>query len=142
MNRDYIERVAPEHDKTSCSDANPCNARYKDDDFAGCYRCTLLKAAGWLGGKPLPDAPGVLASDAMKQAEDMRNATLRAVFLDLLGQVDKFIAEQGEADFYTGPARAMQAILHGRPPADHLRDGLERLMHEHGIGGVGEVGRG
>lgn len=43
---DYINKVAPSHDKTSCSDENPSsNARYKSDDFGGCYRCTLLTAA-------------------------------------------------------------------------------------------------
>jgi hypothetical protein len=41
----YINRVAPEHDKTSCSDENMNNARYAAHDFGGCYRCTLLRAA-------------------------------------------------------------------------------------------------
>jgi hypothetical protein len=45
MNLPYINKVAPIHEKNSCSDADPCNARYAADDFGGCYRCTLLEAA-------------------------------------------------------------------------------------------------
>ena len=45
VNIRYINKVAPRHDRTSCSDESPSNARYKEDDFGGCYRCTLLRAA-------------------------------------------------------------------------------------------------
>ena len=50
----YIDKIAPTHDKMSCDDTNAYNARYKEDDFGGCYRCTLIKAAlsnvpkGWI----------------------------------------------------------------------------------------------
>lgn len=44
MNLSYINTVAPEHNKTSCTDENRNNARYGADDFGGCYRCTLLEA--------------------------------------------------------------------------------------------------
>ena len=53
---------------------------------------------------------------------------LQAVFLDLLQQVDVFIEQQGEADFYTGPARAMRALLTGRKPAEHLQLGLDKFL--------------
>lgn len=95
-----------------------------------------LSIKNWRGWSAALAVAVPATADAMKQADALRTATLQAVFLDLLGQVDKFIAEQGEADFYTGPARAMQAILNGKPPADYLREGLQRLMAEHGITGV------
>lgn len=44
----YINKIAPEHGRTSCSDTNLYNAAYGLDDFDGhgrCYRCTLLAAA-------------------------------------------------------------------------------------------------
>lgn len=42
---EYVNKIAPHHDKVSCRDTNPSgNARYKRDDFGGCYRCTILKA--------------------------------------------------------------------------------------------------
>lgn len=56
-----------------------------------------------------------------------------AVFLDLLGQVDAFIEEQGEANFYTGPARAMRDLLAGKQPADYLQRGLDKFLAERGI---------
>jgi len=45
---EYINKIAPEHGRTSCSDTNLYNAAYGLDDFDGhgrCYRCTLLAAA-------------------------------------------------------------------------------------------------
>lgn len=42
----YIDRIAPEHDRTSCSDTDPCNGRFSPEDRGGCYRCTLLNAVG------------------------------------------------------------------------------------------------
>lgn len=45
---DYVNHIAPEHDRTSCSDNSLYNAAYNQDDFDGhgrCYRCTLLMAA-------------------------------------------------------------------------------------------------
>lgn len=41
----YINKVAPQHCKTSCDDHSAANARYSDSDFGGCYRCTLISAA-------------------------------------------------------------------------------------------------
>ena len=44
----YIDRIAPEHERTSCDDNNLINAAYALDDHGGygrCYRCTLLVAA-------------------------------------------------------------------------------------------------
>lgn len=44
----YVDSIAPEHDRTSCSDDNLYNAAYGIDDYDGrgrCYRCTLLRAA-------------------------------------------------------------------------------------------------
>lgn len=43
----YIDKIAPKHTRTSCSDDNLYNAAYGLDDFDGhgrCYRCTLLAA--------------------------------------------------------------------------------------------------
>jgi hypothetical protein len=59
-----------------------------------------------------------------------------AVFLDLLQQVDAFIEEQGEADFYTGPARAMRDLLAGKEPAEYLQHGLDKFLADRGIAGV------
>jgi hypothetical protein len=43
----YIDKIAPEHERISCSELNgdksAPNARYKADDFGGCYRCTLMQ---------------------------------------------------------------------------------------------------
>lgn len=44
---DYINYIAPEHDRTSCSDEDLYNAAYSPTDFDGygrCYRCTLISA--------------------------------------------------------------------------------------------------
>jgi hypothetical protein len=58
---------------------------------------------------------------------------LQTVFLDLLNQVDAFIATYGEADFYTAPARAMRAQIVGRQPPEYLQAGLDRFLAERGI---------
>jgi hypothetical protein len=58
------------------------------------------------------------------------------VFLDLLGQIDAFIEEQGEANFYTGPARAMRDLLAGKQPAEHLQRGLDKFLAERDMAGV------
>lgn len=50
----YVNKVAPEHCRTSCSDENLYNAWYGKDDvlFGRCTRCTLLQAAlGYLPPK-------------------------------------------------------------------------------------------
>jgi hypothetical protein len=65
-----------------------------------------------------------------------------AVFLDLLGQVDAFIEREGEAEFYTGPARAMRDLLAGKQPAEYLQRGLDKFLAERGIPGVKEADRG
>lgn len=44
----YVDKIAPEHDRTSCSDEILYNAAIDTDDYAGrgrCYRCTLLQVA-------------------------------------------------------------------------------------------------
>jgi hypothetical protein len=71
---------------------------------------------------------------SVKDAPQVRAAL--AVFLDLLQQVDAFIEEQGEADFYTAPARAMRDLLAGKQPADYLQRGLDKFLVERGIAGV------
>lgn len=43
----YINYIAPEHDRTSCSDDDLYNAAYGPDDFDGfgrCHRCSLIAA--------------------------------------------------------------------------------------------------
>lgn len=40
----YIDKLAPTHERTSCDDESPTNARYALNDFGGCSRCTLLAA--------------------------------------------------------------------------------------------------
>ena len=50
--RAFINKLAPKHEKISCTElANvdgtqvetvDINSRYKNDDFGGCYRCTLM----------------------------------------------------------------------------------------------------
>lgn len=40
----FVDKVAPKHCRTSCSDESPTNERYAPDDMGGCYRCTLLAA--------------------------------------------------------------------------------------------------
>lgn len=48
MVTDYINKIAPNHGRTSCDDGNLYNAAYGLDDFDGrgrCYRCTLIAAA-------------------------------------------------------------------------------------------------
>jgi hypothetical protein len=71
---------------------------------------------------------------SVKDAPAVRAAL--AVFLDLLQQVDAFIEKQGEADFYTGPARAMRDLLAGKEPADYLQRGLDKFLAERGLDGV------
>lgn len=58
----------------------------------------------------------------------------RAVFLDLLGQVDQFIEEQGEADFYTGPARALRCALQDKTPEPHLQAALAKFILDNDAG--------
>lgn len=43
----YIDKIAPEHERTSCTDENLYNSAYGLDDHNGhgrCYRCTLIAA--------------------------------------------------------------------------------------------------
>ena len=40
MAREFIDELYPEHDRTSCSDAVPCNADAAGSH--GCARCTAL----------------------------------------------------------------------------------------------------
>lgn len=51
--REFINTLAPTHEKISCSDAAKVqggqrvetielNSRFASDDFGGCYRCTLM----------------------------------------------------------------------------------------------------
>lgn len=43
----YINNIAPEHERTSCTDENIYNAAYGPDDRGGhgrCYRCCLIAA--------------------------------------------------------------------------------------------------
>jgi hypothetical protein len=43
----YVDKIAPEHERTSCTDSDLYNAAYALDDHGGygrCYRCTLLMA--------------------------------------------------------------------------------------------------
>lgn len=47
---DYVNAIAPEHERTSCSDDNLDNAAINIDDHRGhgrCYRCTLLQVASF-----------------------------------------------------------------------------------------------
>jgi hypothetical protein len=42
----YVDAIAPHHERTSCSDEDLYNAAYGIDDRGGyghCYRCTLLR---------------------------------------------------------------------------------------------------
>lgn len=42
---EYVNKVAPHHDRTHCREDNPnIEARFAPDDFGGCYRCTILHA--------------------------------------------------------------------------------------------------
>jgi len=42
---EFVDKVAPYHDRTGCSDDNPSReARFAPDDFGGCYRCTIMRA--------------------------------------------------------------------------------------------------
>jgi hypothetical protein len=52
---------------------------------------------------------------------------LRAALSDLLKQVNDFVAEQGEADFYTGPAMAALDRSSGSMREQHERD-LGKLL--------------
>lgn len=69
--------------------------------------------------------------DFLKRQAEGKLADVSAVFLDLLRQVDEFIAEQGEASFYTGPARAMRCRLEGKVVPHDLQPGLEKLLAQH-----------
>ena len=51
--REFINTLAPSHEKISCSEAAKVqggqrvetveiNSRFASDDFGGCYRCTLM----------------------------------------------------------------------------------------------------
>lgn len=71
---------------------------------------------------------------SVKDAPEVRAAL--AVFLDLLQQVDSFIEQQGEADFYTAPARAMRDLLQGKQPAEHLQRGLDRFIEAQQAAGL------
>jgi len=44
---EYVDSIAPNHDRTSCTDDDLYNAAYSIADHEGrgrCYRCTLLMA--------------------------------------------------------------------------------------------------
>lgn len=43
----YINKIAPEHERTSCTDENIYNSAYGVEDHYGhgrCYRCCLIAA--------------------------------------------------------------------------------------------------
>lgn len=65
------------------------------------------------------------------------NRLVRSVFLDLLAQVRKFCEEQGEAEFWTGPAEALRWTLEGRTPPQHLQSALAKFILLHPTSGVG-----
>lgn len=58
-----------------------------------------------------------------------------AVFLDLLAQVNKFCAEQGEADFETGAAEAMKLHIVGGKPPEGLQRQLDKVLAAYGVRG-------
>jgi hypothetical protein len=74
------------------------------------------------------EPPEVGTSFPNDDGEEASCNLIRAVFLDLLGQVDQFIEEQGEADFYTGPARALRCVMTGKTPPDHLQAALAAFL--------------
>lgn len=73
------------------------------------------------------------AEDDGKAASDK---LLQSVFLDLLAQVRKFCEEQGEADFWTGPAEALRHALEGRTPPERLQCALAEFILRQGASGV------
>lgn len=38
------DKIAPDHSRTSCSDAHPSNGSYSADDMGGCRRCDQIAA--------------------------------------------------------------------------------------------------
>ena len=64
---DYVNKIAPEHSRTSCDDDDLYNAAYGLDDFDGrgrCYRCTLLMAQAKARIEDASAAPAAPAADA------------------------------------------------------------------------------
>lgn len=54
--KQLIDALAPDHDRSSCSDDNPCNAFGYDGESgvftsSGCTRCSLMRVAS---GAELP----------------------------------------------------------------------------------------
>lgn len=65
----------------------------------------------------------------------MKLNACEAVLLDLLAQVRKFCAEQGEADFETGAAEAMKHHIVGGKPPDGLQRQLDKVLAAYGVEG-------
>lgn len=73
------------------------------------------------------------SNDDGKEASDR---LIRAVFLDLLGQVRAFIDAEGEANFWTGPAEALRWTLEGKTPPADLQSALAKFILKQGTTGV------
>ncbi|MEJ8837618.1 hypothetical protein [Ramlibacter sp. AN1133] len=61
------------------------------------------------------------------------STSAEAVLLDLLAQVRKFCAEQGEAEFETGAAEALRRQVMGLPVEEGLQRQLDRVVAAHRV---------
>lgn len=84
-------------------------------------------------GAPPEVGSSVVPADEGKEASDR---LIRAVFLNLLGQVRAFIDAEGEANFWTGPAEALRWTLEGKTPPSHLQHALAKFILQQSAYGV------
>lgn len=99
MDMSYINMIAPEHSRTSCSDERPVNGRYISDDMGGCYRCTLMDAGavpdGW---KLVPETatPEMLAE--IHLLESFTATAMHARYKAMLARAPEYKPEPADVD--------------------------------------------
>lgn len=99
MDLKYINEIAPEHCRTSCSDAHPINGRYSAEDMGGCYRCTLMDAGavpkGW---KLVPEKPTEEMLREIQLVESFTHPALLARYKAMLARAPEYKPEPENAD--------------------------------------------
>lgn len=99
MDLKYINEIAPDHDRISCSDERPINGRYSADDHGGCYRCTLMDAGaipkGW---RLVPEDPTPEMLAEIHLLKSFTYPALVARYKALLRKAPEYKPEHEHAD--------------------------------------------
>jgi len=99
MDLNHINKVAPEHCKTSCSDEHAINGRYSADDHGGCYRCTLIDAARVPDGyKLVPIEPTIEMLGEIRLIEHFTDAAMVTRYKAMIAVAPQPTTEKDDAN--------------------------------------------